>query len=135
MPGDLLFLIDLLLFMSNITGGSLTSSRSVSITLVCALSRDVLRSTFVAFIRSQKQVFHLFFISSSLDLISSFVPLHKFVCGLKPPCGEPTSSYPFLICSSLIFSSILFMQLSFRINFLFYIFYGLHSGVVGLLVF
>jgi len=52
-PGALLFLIDrIAISMSNISGGSFSTSCLVSISSVCALLREVLRSAFVAFRRS-----------------------------------------------------------------------------------
>ena len=50
--------------------------------------------------------------SSSLDMISSFVPLRKFVWSLKPPFSALTSLYALLISFSLILSSIFSTQLS-----------------------
>ena len=53
MPGALLFLTDsIAVCMSNISGGSFFSTHSVSISFACALSREVLLSTVVAFRRS-----------------------------------------------------------------------------------
>ena len=50
MPGALLFLTDsIAICMSNMSGGSFFSTYSVSISFVCALSREVLRPTVVAF--------------------------------------------------------------------------------------
>jgi hypothetical protein len=53
MPGAFLFLTDcIVICKSNISGGSFFSTDSVSISFACALSREVLRSTAVAFRRS-----------------------------------------------------------------------------------
>jgi hypothetical protein len=65
-PGAVLFLIDRITISTpNISGGSISTFCLVSVSFVCALSREVLRSAFVAF-----RVPHLLFISSSLDTIA-----------------------------------------------------------------
>jgi hypothetical protein len=52
-PGVLLFLIDrITISTSSVSGGSFSTSCLVSVPFVCALSREVLRSTVVAFRRS-----------------------------------------------------------------------------------
>ena len=49
----LLFLIDrIAISVSNMSGGSFSTSSLISISFVCALLREVLRSAFVAFRRS-----------------------------------------------------------------------------------
>ena len=53
----------------------------------------------------ESKVFHLVFISSSLDRISLFVPLQRSVCGWKPAFSDPTSLYAFLICLSFMSST------------------------------
>jgi hypothetical protein len=52
-PGALLFLTDrIAISVSNISGGSFSTSCLVSVSFVCALLREILRSAVVVFRRS-----------------------------------------------------------------------------------
>ena len=83
--GVLLILTDCMVIpMSNVSGGSFSSSCSVSVSFACALSRGNFCVQLLSPLKILKvsfpRVLYIFFIGYDLILL----PLHIFVWGLKP---------------------------------------------------